>query len=1081
MAFVSSIQLVPELVGVSLMLTHDLVNGGGLVESRSGRKRAGRGRFAGVAPETCEIRLMLSATGADGADVALQPDGVEAWSDYGDESVVTDTQEQISEQFDTFQTIARQVYAVPDYDAVFVSSPIGQVATGFSTELGEQADQQAQLTSDAQAQATTHVSEANSSAEALSTQQQVVSLDSGDGTSALFDSGADPSAYASSALSGIMGARSVSDSNSSGTTTSSSGGVDSGSSTGGIDSADSGTTANPGGQEGGDESGVDPSNDESGDQEVSDESLDPRLSWTPMVLPDGVSFDKSGFGGSIYMDKPFAIQPNGQTSFVNVNTDKDAWQPVPTDPLLGTGQMDRELTTTTTTSQKWNSESDWTVTFSITTILDDKEQSEDSEGEETDISRLLTETLSLTVINGTSAIYSYSISDVFGFGVGSEWGEREADGSIWSISKGNSSLLPQASSNPVDDIPDENAGEVRSSLTMTSSLSSTFAISRITLPDGTLATKYKLGLSTSDTTIFDASGSYGVSHGEGVLKQFGVNAFAGNDSPTSTGDGLLGISEEEDGGPPQEPHEFDEPEEGGEGMAIQADGHFDLHADAGLGFSRNIEAIVPDGQSIDDVTVTGDIGGNVTANANGSIGGSRSIDFQTSTSDDGNPGEQLYLSFGDSSENSGRINFGLGFSSLYTSTPEDEAQSEGEPGATAANGVASGDTGDDTADPPDAPDALGAYVSLSANRRNSSTSDKAISWKDYTYGPASVLYEDFKSEPTSSNTTYGGFDFYFDESEVPRFSINAGFSIDSEDHTKYYRAFDDTANGIVAMQHLTVITDETSAMSAGVIITVGLSGDPTITPEFSLSSYSKIDAVDNRKIGHRETDYTVRWGTHITSEVTVTGNLEDGITTTPKYTKFFWVSTSANSLYESDPETLTHVLDAVQLGLDLVGLVPGLGEGADLISAGISLARGNRAEALLSFAAMMPFVGAGATVAKLAGRGGKVVVKQLDKVDEVLDGASTAFKKCTDAVNCFVVGTQVLVAVEEPAAAPRLATVDTEDAALIDQLFESPDATLDLDRYAAAGAFLLAAGLSLRRHRQSQPDRRKRQLLPTGT
>jgi len=62
-------------------------------------------------------------------------------------------------------------------------------------------------------------------------------------------------------------------------------------------------------------------------------------------------------------------------------------------------------------------------------------------------------------------------------------------------------------------------------------------------------------------------------------------------------------------------------------------------------------------------------------------------------------------------------------------------------------------------------------------------------------------------------------------------------------------------------------------------------------------------------------------------------------------------------------------LDWLQGGLDIVGLIPGIGEAADAVNAIISLARGNPLEALLSGISMIP--GAGDAV----GKGGKIVVK----------------------------------------------------------------------------------------------------------
>ncbi len=63
------------------------------------------------------------------------------------------------------------------------------------------------------------------------------------------------------------------------------------------------------------------------------------------------------------------------------------------------------------------------------------------------------------------------------------------------------------------------------------------------------------------------------------------------------------------------------------------------------------------------------------------------------------------------------------------------------------------------------------------------------------------------------------------------------------------------------------------------------------------------------------------------------------------------------------------LLDSIQLGLDVVGLIPVFGELADLTNAGISAARGNWVDAGLSLAAVVPFAGIAATGAKLGNKG----------------------------------------------------------------------------------------------------------------
>nr|WP_174505898.1 PAAR-like domain-containing protein [Acinetobacter sp. Marseille-Q1620] len=65
-------------------------------------------------------------------------------------------------------------------------------------------------------------------------------------------------------------------------------------------------------------------------------------------------------------------------------------------------------------------------------------------------------------------------------------------------------------------------------------------------------------------------------------------------------------------------------------------------------------------------------------------------------------------------------------------------------------------------------------------------------------------------------------------------------------------------------------------------------------------------------------------------------------------------------------EMINTALDVLQVGLDIVGLIPGLGEIADGINGVISLARGDYVGAALSFGAMIPFAGWAATGAKVA-------------------------------------------------------------------------------------------------------------------
>ncbi len=83
--------------------------------------------------------------------------------------------------------------------------------------------------------------------------------------------------------------------------------------------------------------------------------------------------------------------------------------------------------------------------------------------------------------------------------------------------------------------------------------------------------------------------------------------------------------------------------------------------------------------------------------------------------------------------------------------------------------------------------------------------------------------------------------------------------------------------------------------------------------------------------------------------------------------------------YEMERELLDEgALDWLQGSLDVVGLIPGVGEAADGMNALISLGRKNPLEALLSGISMIPAAG------DAVGKGGKLVLKLLDPVMDMI-------------------------------------------------------------------------------------------------
>jgi hypothetical protein len=84
----------------------------------------------------------------------------------------------------------------------------------------------------------------------------------------------------------------------------------------------------------------------------------------------------------------------------------------------------------------------------------------------------------------------------------------------------------------------------------------------------------------------------------------------------------------------------------------------------------------------------------------------------------------------------------------------------------------------------------------------------------------------------------------------------------------------------------------------------------------------------------------------------------------------------------------SQILDGVQLALDVAGLVPVVGEACDATNVVIHVARGNKAEALISAAAMIPVAGAAVVSGKFASKATKALANNADKLDEIAEGAS---------------------------------------------------------------------------------------------
>jgi hypothetical protein len=115
-----------------------------------------------------------------------------------------------------------------------------------------------------------------------------------------------------------------------------------------------------------------------------------------------------------------------------------------------------------------------------------------------------------------------------------------------------------------------------------------------------------------------------------------------------------------------------------------------------------------------------------------------------------------------------------------------------------------------------------------------------------------------------------------------------------------------------------------------------------------------------------------------------------------------WPGTLGSVIDTVSNMSASDILDGVQLALDVVGLIPGVGEIADGINGVIHLARGNYVDAALSFTSMIPVVG------DAIGKGGKAAKFLATKADDILTFARGIKCKVTG-TGCFVAGTKVWV------------------------------------------------------------------------
>lgn len=1030
--------------------------------------------------ESLEDKTFLSA---DGSTIITDPVEQMVGSATSAGSVeVTEQQSGLTSDYTTFITQSSGLYAQPDYATVIETSPVAGLISAFQDPLHDTTSQNQNYAQQSEQQAlageqqTQTVTQQNVPPEALAGS-------TGGNAGSMFSAASSPS-YADMMLQS---------------------------------SGNSGTSQ------------PENSTGQNTDQNA-DDPTDPRLAWTPLQFPSEVLFAGMSLPAENALGDLSQVAPENNSSFSNTSTIAQPTQLSPTDPSLGTGEKTLDVSTTFTLEQQWGSDENWSVTQTRHNEFRSVEESLRDDNTTDTFDRTGFETLSITVINGTRRIVTWTRSDTFE--VGAQNGEDTEKYRIATLppattasNTGNNivaSLMPNDTAET--DEPQNDSG-FESGVRSHAEISISFEEQVITLPDGTLATVYSFGFGTGRSFRSQAEGGYGVKEKEGELKEFPSVLDPENEgSEGQTGTAATGSQNGTLAGPAASPASgsthVDDPtelppgavatkpvEHGGNGSSLDAGGWFRFGAGASTGESIQLSAVVPAGGSLDDAQIFG--GTSFFASADTSANVQQSLGFQSQESS-GEPnsssGEHEYLSFTMSDGGGGSKDFHYSVDAQVGGYDQPvPVFGRGEAGSTALLSRA------DQATPTSA-GAVQQFLTAEPLGTDSVESESAepeptidigfgLNIKNHGNGSSSINFSQAE-HPTAFDTIRIGHgsgssssfsnDFDLGEDEDGEFKLTAkvDFAVSGGTATGIVRTFvmpypsnmlqwlGPNAVGFVHKSTTTQAQGKTMSSIGDFTITVGLVGDvdvdATMTAEFneittSIQKAENFATFRGADGGLYHVDQTLLNTAVFT--LTMSGNLVDGFTTTTSF-----VPSSSNTVVTtgtppstttgnetSEENTWTTILDATQFGLDIAGLVPGLGEAADLLNAGIHVARGNYGEAALSIAAMVPVLGNAATVGKLGTKATKVATKVASKVDDASAlrkaDVSTMLTTCSKGgPNCFIAGTQVVVAVpgttghQLAGVVPELPTEHT-----------APAAVLDIDRYFAAAGFMMAAALAVRR------------------
>ena len=1015
---------------------------------RRRRRRAGYRKFSTVGIEAVESRILLSTdpvsdiTGAVSnpdadADLATQittysdesTDLAESYALDVEEAYLDATKAELeSEMLDFFGEAAEAIEAYDPY-AGLDETPIADYLSDYDDELANLESSSSSGTSTQDA--TTNLSVSSTGETDASGQDDSTGEEDG----SIFDYDNQISSYAEQVITETLTESSPGEEEGAIETTSS--GASSDSSTTGTsdsttsdsttsDSTTSDSTTSDSTTSGSTTSGSTTSGSTSADGTSTSDDTDEFVN--PFVVPEGLEVSGVELPDEVTGDVDLlTVAPTVHGSFTNVITGAVAPTVDPVnDPELGTGTTTSQASATLTTTQTWASPTDWKVTHKLGSSFSINTVTIDAKGVSHGRTRLGSSTRTVTISSTGTSTFSYSASNSVTTTQSDGW--DDSDILLGTTDKGGYSA----------------------SFTVSSSLTFSSTDTLVTLPDGSPGRTTDVDFSLTDSISASFDASYELYEATGTFIAYGRDPVT-NYVVWAKGS----IS--------------------GSGEELDASGGFNVYGGTTATTWMNSSATYPDGGEIQDSHITGTAGFDSTITSGGGVSQEinyESQEFSGTLGTENEVYEFIALDFTDSAGGSTTTTVNASFD-IDAPVPTTSSTTTTAPLALTS-----------TSTPPPSTDGID-NAGVTHNDDGSTTFSLLVDIetpREFTPGSTTDWTQTVTSidlqMTVTANISMGTF---LDASGLPAGGITgngtmSGSSsitftyIDEHDPMNWVEDGWVVTTDISNWEHYqtqTIVADGTWTFGVGVTLT----GDPTITGTWDGTlNYIFVDGSKNyvefQKFHPVAGVWVSDWSEAEEKGVwtyDMTGNATDSGGQIGHLTSEQWTTTYTGSPPQAEPplnESWNENLDNIQTVLDIAGVVPVIGEGADLLNTAIHLGRGNTTDALISLASMIP----GGDALKF-GKYGKKAAGALGDIGGALKSKLSSLKKKCSGSTCFIAGTQVVVGTD--------ADIDRVEIALPEELLVEPV----VDDNSSTTAAFMGAGVAIALVRCNLKTRRHRRRL----